>query len=184
MQTEREALAVVWGCERFRLFLLGKKFKLFTGHKALLRIHSRTSKPSVWIERWVLRLQQFDFEIKYKKGTGNPADALSRLSIQSEIEKLRSVTDEYVNFIIETRCQSIDIDEIRHETLMDDTLNLVIKALKDISWPKNSLSLHLFSKISQELCVQNNILLRNNKILLRKTLQEASITSAPKPLGN
>ena len=33
----------------------------------------------------VLRLQQFDFEMKYKKGTENQADALSRLSIQSKI---------------------------------------------------------------------------------------------------
>ena len=56
-----------------------------------------------------------------------------------------------MNFIIETRSQSIDIDEIRHETLMDDTLNLVIKALKDISWSKNSPSLHPFSKISRKL---------------------------------
>ena len=37
---------------------------------------------------------------------------------------------------------------------MDATLNLVIKALKDNNWPKNSPSLHPFSKILQELCVQ------------------------------
>ena len=32
-----------------------------------------------------------------------------------EIEKSRSVTDKYVNFIREIRCQSKEIDEIRHE---------------------------------------------------------------------
>ena len=149
------------------LFLLGIKFELFT---VLLQIYSRKSKPSARIERWVLRLQQFDFEIKYKKGTENPADALSRFSTQSEIENLHSVTDKYVNFIIETRSQSIDIDEIRHATLMDDTLNLVINTLEDNSWPKNSPSLHPLLKISQELCMQNNILLRNDKIVLPKTL--------------
>ena len=121
-------------------------------------------------------MQLFDFEIKYKKGTENPADALSSLSIQSDIEKLRSVTDEYVNFIIETRSQSIDIDKIRHVTLMDDTLNLVIKALKDNSWPKNSLSLHPFSKILQELCVKNNILLKKGKIVLPKTLHKKALS--------
>ena len=96
--------------------------------------------------------------------------------MESEIEKSRSVTDEYVNFIIETKSQSIDIDEIRHETLIDDTLNLVIKALKDNSWPKSSPSLYLFSKISHELCVQNNILLKNDKILLPKTLYKKALS--------
>ena len=69
----------------------------------------------------------------YKKGIENPADALLRLSIRSKIEKSYSVTDEYVTFIIETRSQSIDIDKIRHETKMNNILNLVIKALKDNS---------------------------------------------------
>ena len=55
-----------------------------------------------------------------------------------------------MNFITEARSQSIDIDEIKYETLMDDTLNLVIKALKDNTWPKNSPTLHPILKISQE----------------------------------
>ena len=59
---------------------------------------------------------------------------------------------------------------------MDDTLNLVIKALKDNSWPKNSSSLHPFSKILQELCVQNNILLKNDKIVLPKTLHKKALS--------
>ena len=164
------------GCERFRLFLLRIKFELFSDYKALLQVYSRTSKPSARIERWVLRLQQFDFEIKYKKGIENLADSISRLSIRSEIEKSHSVTNEYVNLIIETRPQSIDIDEIRHETQMDNTLNLVIKALKDNSWPNNSRSLHPFSNILQEICVQNNILLKNNKIVSPKTLRKNALS--------
>lgn len=50
-QTEKEALAVVWGCERFHMFLIGTKFYLFTDHKALEVIFSPTSKPSARIER-------------------------------------------------------------------------------------------------------------------------------------
>ena len=37
-----------------------------------------------------------------------------------------------MNFIIEAKSQSIDIDEITNETQMDDTLNLVMKALDQI----------------------------------------------------
>ena len=143
LQTEWEALAVVCVCECFQLFHLEIKLELFTDHKTQ-QLCSHTSKSFAKIKKWVLRLQQFDFEIKHKKETENPADALSRLSVENEIEKSRSVINEYVNFIIETRSQSIDIDEIRHETLMNDTLNLVIKALKDNCWPRNSPSLHPF----------------------------------------
>ena len=58
---------------------------------------------------------------------------------------------------------------------MDDTLHFIIKALKDNSWPKSSSSLHPFSKILQELYVQNNILLKNNKIVLPETLYKMAL---------
>ena len=60
-QTEREALALVWACERFHLYVYGlPKFDLVTDHEALKVIYSRKSKPSARIERWVLRLQPYN----------------------------------------------------------------------------------------------------------------------------
>ena len=59
---------------------------------------------------------------------------------------------------------------------MDNTLNLVRKALKDNSWLNNSPRLHPFSKVLQEICVQNNILLKSNKIVLTKTLYKKALS--------
>ena len=50
-QTEREALAVVWSCERFHVYLYGKQFELWTDHEPLECIYSARSRPSGRIER-------------------------------------------------------------------------------------------------------------------------------------
>ncbi len=44
-QTEKEALTLVSGCERFKLYLYGKEFKVQTDHKAQEMIYSVTPQP-------------------------------------------------------------------------------------------------------------------------------------------
>lgn len=58
-QTVREALAIVWACEKFHVFLYGKDFVMVTDHKPLETIYSPKSKPPARIERWALRLQPY-----------------------------------------------------------------------------------------------------------------------------
>ena len=76
-QTEKEALALVWACERFNIYVYGRQFELETNHKLLECIFGRLSKPSARIERWVLRLQGYDYKVIYRPGKANIADALS-----------------------------------------------------------------------------------------------------------
>lgn len=50
-QTEKEALAVVYGCEKFHIYLVGAEFQLDTDHKPLEVIYNPKSKPPAHIER-------------------------------------------------------------------------------------------------------------------------------------
>ena len=63
-QTEREALAVVWACEKFHIFLYGKPFTILTDHQPLKVLYGLSGKPSPRILRWTLRLQSYEFNIE------------------------------------------------------------------------------------------------------------------------
>ncbi|XP_040948598.1 uncharacterized protein [Gossypium hirsutum] len=79
--TEKELLAVVFALDKFRSYLLGTKVIIFSDHTALkYLIGKKEAKPR--LIRWILLLQEFDFEIRDKKGCENLVpDHLSRLSI-------------------------------------------------------------------------------------------------------
>jgi hypothetical protein len=77
--TEREGLAMVYALQKFRHYLLGGHFKMFTDHSALKYL---VNKPVLGgrICRWLLLFQEYDFEIVVKPGRMNKGpDHLSRL---------------------------------------------------------------------------------------------------------
>ena len=78
-QTEEEALVLVWACERFNIYVYGRKFELEADHKPLECIISRLLEPSARIERWALRLQGYDYRVVYRPAKENIAVSLSRL---------------------------------------------------------------------------------------------------------
>ena len=77
--TEQELLAVVFAFEKFRSYLLGTRVIVHTDHSALRYLMAKKDvKPR--LIRWVLLMQEFDFEVLDRKGTENQvADHLSRL---------------------------------------------------------------------------------------------------------
>ena len=82
--TEKELLAVVFALDKFRSYLIGTKVIVFTDHAALKYLFTKKeAKPR--LIRWMLLLQEFDIEIRDKKGCENVvADHLSRLVREEE----------------------------------------------------------------------------------------------------
>ena len=66
------------GYKQFRHYLLGRRFQLLTDHASLQWLSAQKMKGMLC--RWALAMQEFDFQIVYRKGSLNTnADALSRL---------------------------------------------------------------------------------------------------------
>ncbi|CAN6566353.1 unnamed protein product [Malus baccata var. baccata] len=77
--TEKELLAVVFALDKFRSYLLGTKVIIYTDHAALKYLFTKKEAKPRLIRRMLL-LQEFDIEIRDKKGSENMvADHLSRM---------------------------------------------------------------------------------------------------------
>lgn len=76
--TEKECLAIVYGTKTFRPYLFGRQFTIITDHKPLNWLFN-CKDPGSRLVRWRLKLEEYNYEIQYRKGkTNTNADALSR----------------------------------------------------------------------------------------------------------
>nr|GEZ07860.1 reverse transcriptase domain-containing protein [Tanacetum cinerariifolium] len=77
--TEKEMLAVVYAFEKFRSYLIMNKSIVYTDHSTLKYLFSKKDAKALLL-RWILLLQEFDFNVIDTKGAKNyDADYLSRL---------------------------------------------------------------------------------------------------------
>lgn len=67
----------MWGISRFEVYLYG--LTVYTDNRPLERVFSSSQNTlSPRIQKWVLKLQSYTFTVKYRPGSSNPADILSR----------------------------------------------------------------------------------------------------------
>jgi hypothetical protein len=78
--TEQECLAIVWGIQYFHKYLVTRPFTVVTDHSALKSLRT-IENPTGRRARWIMKLQQYDFEVQHRSGRSNRnADAMSRLN--------------------------------------------------------------------------------------------------------
>jgi len=76
---EKELLGVVFAVQKWRHYLLPKKFTIRTDHQSLKYILDQRLSTA-FQQRWLIKLIELDFNIEYKQGRENvAADVLSRM---------------------------------------------------------------------------------------------------------
>ena len=116
---EKECYAIVFAIEKFRHFLEGKDFKIFSDHNPLKYIQS-TENKNAKLQRWAIKISAFGGRIEFIKGKLNvQADFLSRLD-PSCIPKY-SDTEEVIDRICELSL--INTDQITKDSIEDDVMD-------------------------------------------------------------
>lgn len=178
---EKEALAIIWACQKFHLYIYATRFTLVTDNRALqLIISNSKSKPTLRIERWALKLAMYNFNIIHRPGSGNIADYLSRQPVGISTESEDSVKlEEFINMIeLQLVPKSIHLNEIIAATVQDNTMNL-IKAMIVENKIANNQELKPFKQIKHELSITaNGVILRGQQIVIPKSLQKQIVNVA------
>ncbi|RVW41835.1 Retrovirus-related Pol polyprotein from transposon 17.6 [Vitis vinifera] len=86
--TEKKLLVMVYALDKFRAYLIGSFIVVFMDHSALKYLLTKQDAKARLI-RWILLLQEFNLQIRDKKGVVNVvADHLSRLNIAHDTHGL------------------------------------------------------------------------------------------------
>lgn len=97
--TERELIAVMFGISKYRCYVEGTKFFVYSDNSALKWLE-KLSNPSGRLSRWSLYLSSYDFEIRHRPGKLNVVpDVLSRDIASINVPNL--IADEWYKNMIE-----------------------------------------------------------------------------------
>ena len=83
--TEKEFLAVVFACDKFRSYIVDSKVIVHSDHATIKYLmEKKDAKPK--LIRWVLLLQEFDLHITDREGADNP--------IAYNVSRIENIFDE------------------------------------------------------------------------------------------
>ena len=118
-----ECYAIVWALRKFRPYLHGVRFTVFTDHYGLTFLKAKKN-PSSHLQRWWYEVSEYDFEVVYREGEKNIADALSRLVPKSG-EPSKPLVDE--SALVAALSEEYEVEKILGKRLVDGKPQYLLK---------------------------------------------------------
>ena len=128
-QLEKEGLACIFGIKKFRSYLYGHRFTIYTDHLPLKSLFNEQQAVPVQasgrIQRWALLLSSYEYSITFRPTHkhGN-ADAMSRLPVPETIGN-EQIPTELVLLMETLENSSVTAKDIRDWTAKDPQLSRV-----------------------------------------------------------
>ena len=175
-QIEKELLAQVFGLEHNHHYTFGRQVILWTDHKPLISIYKKplASAPKC-LQRLLLRLQQYDVDLKYKPGSEMYlADTLSRASLKNITQSKAVEETESTHATDFLPISEPQLKEIQAETGQDNTLQQLKKTIIS-GWPETKkevpMCLHPYFQVRDELSAQDGLIFKGQRCVVPLSLR-------------
>ena len=180
-QIQKETLVIVFAVKNFFRYLFGQKLILVTDHKLLLAIYGNKKSSGMVanrLARWALYLNQFDFQIEYRKTADHQnADALSGLPLGEDelFDEEENAGDVDVVCAISTltfQMAILDPAALQKETARDAVIPQVMSFTRE-GWPQknNNVDIEKYRKLADSLSTLHGCLLYGARVVIPNTLR-------------
>ena len=171
---ERELLAIIFACQCFNTYLLGRSFVAESDHKPLemIAVKNLANAPPR-LQRMLLELQRYDVTIKYRPGNQMQlANALSHCLVRASQEIKLDMRVDYIAFTKPW------IEKLKDSTQRDPILGTVYQ-LTQQGWPHQRRHVPCLARrywdFRDELSTDDGMLLKGPRLVIPGELQEKNL---------
>lgn len=169
---EREALACLFGAQKFHTYVYGKPFIIESDHKPLDMIAKKSLNAApARLQSMFLDLQKYDFDIKYRPGKEMIlADSLTRIKkAESDDDREMPIKHQVICLI---QFSSQKLDELRENTTSDKDLNKLMEYINN-GFPQRyrDLPQHLrqYWAFRDELSIEDGLIIKGEQVVIPTT---------------
>lgn len=183
-QIHKEALAIIYGLKKFYQYVYGRKFILVTDHRPLRAMFGPgKATPALAanrLSRWAMMLNQFDYDIEYRKTTDHAnADVLSRLPVSEDAKFDGEEAEDDCQMVcaiddLSQKLAPADANSLSRESAKDPVIATVMRFTREGWPPKKSdegSEMQRYRQISGSLAVIHGCLIMGSRVVVPASMR-------------